>query len=74
MPLILFGIVSYRNSGRFDVTFPNFGPVTKSVRIFEVGCSTQISAEFVFWLGLYLKGNFSLFVTSIEIPFVGMGN
>jgi hypothetical protein len=36
-----------RNSGRFEIGFPNFGPVLSSVRIFEVGGQNQISAEFV---------------------------
>ncbi|KAK2352148.1 hypothetical protein QL285_096463 [Trifolium repens] len=31
-------------------------PVKKSVRIFEVGCSTQVSAELVFETGLYFIG------------------
>jgi hypothetical protein len=46
--LILFGLVCYQTSGHFDLSFPNFGPVLSSVRIFEVAGQNQISAEFVF--------------------------
>ncbi|KAK2413000.1 hypothetical protein QL285_015100 [Trifolium repens] len=42
-------------------------PVKKSVRIFEVGCSTQVSAELVFETGFIIFRSVTSFSESSEV-------
>ncbi|KAK2352149.1 hypothetical protein QL285_096464 [Trifolium repens] len=44
-------------------------PVKKSIRIFEVGCSTQVSAELVFETGFVILGSIMSPVLIFEVGY-----